>query len=77
MMLANIMNGSIPPDRRKKSDEQRATLIICPSSVADQWFSEIEKHCEQKWTGMVIKYFGNSKADSNNNKELLANAAIV
>ncbi|KAF2671748.1 P-loop containing nucleoside triphosphate hydrolase protein [Microthyrium microscopicum] len=51
-MLANVVNG-LPP---KAFHGVRATLIICPSSLVDQWMSEVRKHCDLNHLGQVLRY---------------------
>jgi len=77
MMLANILNGSIPPARRKNNHERKPTLIIAPSSVASQWYSEMEKHCEKKWLGLIVDLYSKNSLKSNGKADHLSQADIV
>jgi hypothetical protein len=44
MTLANIMNGKVT-----KNQLPKATLIVVPSGLRDQWWAEIERHLPNKF----------------------------
>jgi SNF2 family DNA or RNA helicase len=73
MTLANIING------RKAKDEPgpKTTLIVATPALVTQWFSEIEKHCERKFTGQVLKYFGKFKLVTGDDAEAVSSFDIV
>ncbi|KAJ4120127.1 hypothetical protein NW768_010411 [Fusarium equiseti] len=53
--LATIIGN---PPRGEDDDEFcKATLVVVPNKdIADQWYQEVSKHCEDIWTGFAIKY---------------------
>jgi SNF2 family DNA or RNA helicase len=58
-MLA-CMLGNLPSDDYRKRG-QGATLIVAPSSVINQWMSEISIHAEESVFPKIYHYTGNSK----------------
>jgi hypothetical protein len=44
MALANIINGKMPMSQRP-----RATLIVVPSALRQQWWGELQKHLPDKF----------------------------
>jgi SNF2 family DNA or RNA helicase len=58
-MLA-CMLGNLPSDDYRKRG-QGATLIVAPSSVINQWMSEISIHAEESVFPKIYHYTGNAK----------------
>jgi SNF2 family DNA or RNA helicase len=73
MSLANIVNGQ----PGKHEDGPRTTLIVATPALVTQWFSEIEKHCDKKHIGSVLKHFGKHKLSTNDAAGDMAKFSIV
>ena len=77
MMLANIVNDK--PKSIKRS-ERLPTLIVASHALANQWSSEIKKHCDPEYIGNVVKMFGGGKgliASEEGEAEILSGQCVV
>jgi SNF2 family DNA or RNA helicase len=73
MALANIVNGR--PGRHEEGP--RTTLIVATPALVNQWFHEIDKHCDKKYIGAVLKHFGKNKLSTNDAAAHIGNFDIV
>jgi SNF2 family DNA or RNA helicase len=73
MALANIVNGR----PGKYAQGPRATLIVATPALVGQWFDEIEKHCDKKFIGAVLKHFGKHKLATNDAAGHMSNFDII
>jgi len=65
MMLANIING-----RALKGVELRTTLIVATPALVQQWYDEIQLHCDPRKIGNVMKYRGSKTLEAMNSDPL-------
>ena len=73
-MLANIIDG------RPSQDDlgPKTTLIVATPALANQWFEEINRHCDAKYIGKVIQHHGKyHKLATNDNVATLCSFDIV
>ena len=72
MMIANILDGRLPP-----KDEIKTTLIVATLPLVTQWMKEIDFHCEPGMMGEVIRYHAGARVISNNTVESLKRSNII
>ena len=72
MMIANILDG-----RPADNDSMKTTLIVTTAGLVSQWMSEIEKHCEPKIMGEVVRYHAGARISSLDTVETLSRANIM
>jgi SNF2-related domain len=75
MMLANIVNDR--PGFVGQRLERKTTLIVATPALAQQWFDEIQKHCEPKYIGKVLMHFGRNKLETNDTANALLDFSVV
>jgi len=72
-MLANIIDGwPLQTDQGPKT-----TLIVATPALANQWFEEINRHCDPKYIGTVIQHYGNNRLATNDNVATMSSFGIV
>jgi len=73
-MLANIIDGR-PPENYQGP---KTTLIVATPALANQWFEEIERHCDPKFIGNVIQHHGKyQKLATNDNVATLCSFDVM
>jgi hypothetical protein len=73
-MLANMIDGRPPRD----GQGPKTTLVVATPALANQWFHEIHKHCDQRYIGTVIQHHGkHGKLATNDNVATLCAFDVV
>ena len=72
MTIANILDGMAPA-----RSANRTTLIVCPSALISQWFSEISKHTMPGAFGEVLVYRSGSRPLTNDPVRTLSAMDII
>ncbi len=72
MTICNIVEG-----QPKGNAKNKTTLIVCPSSLCNQWLEEIKRHVEPNVLGEVMIYRSGSRVQSADPIKTLTNCAVV
>ena len=72
LCIANIVD-----DMPQIDNNNRSTLIVCPSSLCHQWMSEIEKHAGPKGVGDVLVYKSGSRLLATDPVKAIARYGVV
>ena len=72
-MLANIIDGRPLKDHKGP----RTTLIVATPALANQWFEEINRHCDPRYIGRVIKHYGKYKLATNDTVATMQSFDVV
>lgn len=70
--IANIID-----DMPRIDNNNRTTLVVCPSNICTQWLAEIEKHAEPKAIGEVLLYRSGSRLVSSDPVNSISRHGIV
>ena len=72
MTICNIVDGC-----PKAGAKNRTTLVVCPSSLCNQWLDEFKTHVELKALGEVMVYRSGSRVQSSDPIKTLTNCSVV